>query len=125
MFGGMSGIQLAREAKARWPSLNILLTSGFPEKHGFTAKHLIQRLRVCCASPIAKGELAQALLVASRAAHEAPPTERNWTHLLIAYDEPASANSSGYLSLQDTSLLGGAWPLGFGILAPSATHQTW
>jgi PAS domain S-box-containing protein len=31
MPGGMSGYELARNAVARWPSLKVLLTSGFPE----------------------------------------------------------------------------------------------
>jgi PAS domain S-box-containing protein len=31
MPGGMSGYDLARNALARWPSLKVLLTSGFPE----------------------------------------------------------------------------------------------
>jgi PAS domain S-box-containing protein len=32
MPGGMSGYELGREAKTRWPHLRILLTSGFPEE---------------------------------------------------------------------------------------------
>jgi PAS domain S-box-containing protein len=32
MPGGMSGYDLGREAKTRWPHLRILLTSGFPEE---------------------------------------------------------------------------------------------
>src|SRR5581483_3004532 len=31
MPGGMSGIELAEAARARWPGLRVLLTSGFPE----------------------------------------------------------------------------------------------
>jgi CheY-like chemotaxis protein len=31
MIGGASGIELAREALARWPDLKVLITSGFPE----------------------------------------------------------------------------------------------
>jgi DNA-binding NarL/FixJ family response regulator len=31
MTGGASGIDLAREALARWPDLKVLITSGFPE----------------------------------------------------------------------------------------------
>ena len=31
MPGGMSGYDLAKNAVARWPSLKVLLTSGFPE----------------------------------------------------------------------------------------------
>jgi CheY-like chemotaxis protein len=31
MTGGASGIDLAREALARWPDLKVLVTSGFPE----------------------------------------------------------------------------------------------
>ena len=30
MPGGMSGIELAVEARRRWPDLGILMTSGFP-----------------------------------------------------------------------------------------------
>ena len=31
MPGGMSGYDLAKTAVARWPSLKVLLTSGYPE----------------------------------------------------------------------------------------------
>jgi PAS domain S-box-containing protein len=33
MPGGMSGYELGREAKTRWPDIKVLLTSGFPEEH--------------------------------------------------------------------------------------------
>ena len=29
--GGMTGVELAAMARARWPRLKVLLTSGFPE----------------------------------------------------------------------------------------------
>jgi PAS domain S-box-containing protein len=32
MPGGMSGYELGREAKSRWPAIKVLLTSGFPEE---------------------------------------------------------------------------------------------
>ncbi len=60
MPGGMSGYDLARNAVARWPSLKVLLTSGFPEtKHNGNGSasvkmHLLTK-------PYRKDDLASAL----------------------------------------------------------------
>jgi PAS domain S-box-containing protein len=60
MPGGMSGIELAREATARWPHVRVLLTSGFPEARmahagvGTSGPRLLSK-------PYPKDELARAL----------------------------------------------------------------
>jgi signal transduction histidine kinase/CheY-like chemotaxis protein len=60
MPGGLSGYDLAKQAAARWPSLKVLLTSGFPETklngngNASVKMHLLTK-------PYRKGDLASAL----------------------------------------------------------------
>jgi CheY-like chemotaxis protein len=46
MPGGMDGIELAREAVAKWPGLKVVLTSGFPEARMHGANEAISGLRL-------------------------------------------------------------------------------
>ena len=60
MPGGMSGLELAREASARWPWLRVLLTSGFPEAGVAKARFDGTEPRLL-SKPYRKDELGRAL----------------------------------------------------------------
>jgi CheY-like chemotaxis protein len=68
MPGGMSGIELAREAALRWPRLHVLLTSGFA-RAAVTHAGFDPPLPHLLSKPYRKDELARAL---RRAFDEAP-----------------------------------------------------
>jgi len=60
MPGGLDGVELARIASERWPSLKIVLTSGFPQARldeGYGTLGLIRLL----SKPYRKEELAAVL----------------------------------------------------------------
>jgi signal transduction histidine kinase len=58
MAGGMSGIDLARDAQRRWPDMKVLITSGFPETKLNGSGPSVARLLT---KPYRKDELAQAI----------------------------------------------------------------
>ena len=60
MPGGMSGVELAQTARMRWPSLKILLTSGFPEARLDEGGQVLPGIRLL-GKPYAKEDLARAL----------------------------------------------------------------
>jgi PAS domain S-box-containing protein len=60
MPGKLNGMELAREAAKRWPSLKIVLTSGFPEMRLDCDGDFITGLRLL-SKPYRKAELAQTL----------------------------------------------------------------
>lgn len=68
MPGGMSGFELAQEIRARWPSLKILLTSGFPSDIDFADKNTVEGLMIL-QKPYGPAQLTKAI----RIALEAPP----------------------------------------------------
>lgn len=63
MPGGMDGVELARLAMARLPSLKVLVTSGFPEMNLDGHGHAVNGLRLL-SKPYRKDDLARALLQA-------------------------------------------------------------
>jgi CheY-like chemotaxis protein len=60
MPGAMDGIELAREAMARWPGLKVVLTSGFPELRLSGDADALAGLRLL-SKPYRRDELARAL----------------------------------------------------------------
>jgi PAS domain S-box-containing protein len=60
MPGGMDGVDLARVAMARMPSLKVLVTSGFPEMNLDGHGHAVNGLRLL-SKPYRKEDLARAL----------------------------------------------------------------
>jgi PAS domain S-box-containing protein len=60
MPGGMDGVELARAAMARAPSLKVLVTSGYPEMNLDSHGHAVNGLRLL-SKPYRKDDLARAL----------------------------------------------------------------
>ena len=60
MPGAMDGVELAREAMARWPGLKVVLTSGFPELRLNGEADALAGLRLL-SKPYRREELARAL----------------------------------------------------------------
>ena len=60
MPGGLDGTELARLARERWPTLKIVLTSGFPEARVGVTAPLQEDVRLV-SKPYSKEELAAAL----------------------------------------------------------------
>jgi CheY-like chemotaxis protein len=60
MPGKMDGMELARKANQRWPSLKIVLTSGFPENKLDGQKELIAGIRLL-SKPYRKEDLARTI----------------------------------------------------------------
>jgi PAS domain S-box-containing protein len=60
MPGGLNGIELARAAAEQWPSLKILLTSGFPDTKLSDSKNAAPEFRLL-SKPYRKDELARIL----------------------------------------------------------------
>jgi signal transduction histidine kinase/ActR/RegA family two-component response regulator len=60
MPGGMSGIELAHAARARWPGLRVLLTSGFPEARLSGTGYPVDGVRLL-SKPYGRDQLARTL----------------------------------------------------------------
>jgi CheY-like chemotaxis protein len=57
--GGISGYELARKVVGRWPAINVVLTSGFPENH-FSADGAPSNLRLL-SKPYGKEDIARVI----------------------------------------------------------------
>jgi PAS domain S-box-containing protein len=71
MPGGVSGLELAREVARRWPSKQVLLTSGFAGPGGKTESLGFPLLR----KPYSQGELARSIQAALATPRATSPTE--------------------------------------------------
>lgn len=75
MPGGMSGYALTEAARARWPGLKVLLTSGFPEEKLAISKPALPTGIELLSKPYRKSDLAVAL----RRALDTPSTSHEQT----------------------------------------------
>jgi CheY-like chemotaxis protein len=71
MPGEMNGIALAREARARWPAIRVILTSGFPDTRLGGDSDVVPGIRLL-SKPYRRAELAEALREALEADPPAP-----------------------------------------------------
>jgi PAS domain S-box-containing protein len=65
MPGGLDGVELARLARERWPTLKIVLTSGFPQARFDTSDGLLSGIQLI-SKPYSREELAAVLQQALR-----------------------------------------------------------